>query len=106
MGHDSTKGWTDDRRQSPHGAEQPERRPALFQRHAVANRRGRDRKYPSRAYSLNRSRDQKDGERRRGDRENAPCYESCHACDVDRTASVNVGELRHHRNSDDVRKQV
>ena len=57
MGHDSTEGWTDDRRQSPHGAEQPERRPAPFQRHAIGNRGCRDREDASRAYSLNRSRD-------------------------------------------------
>ena len=90
MGHDPTEGWTDDRRQSPDGAEQPERRPAPFQRHPIGNRGGRDREDASRAYSLNRSRDQKHSERRRGDRENAARHERCHACDVDRTASVDV----------------
>jgi hypothetical protein len=55
---------------------------------------------------LNRARDEKDSERRRGDREHAAGGEDRDAKNVDRSPPIVVGELGHHRDRDDVREQV
>jgi hypothetical protein len=97
---------TDDGGDAPRRRHQAQRGTAPLERDAIGDRRRRDREDPARTRGLNRAREQKDGVRRRGDREDAAGGEHADAHDVDRSPPVCVGELRRHRDGDDVRQQI
>ena len=73
---------------------------------AIRDRGGRDGEDAARTRRLNDARDEKDRERRRHDREHAPGRKDRDAERVDRATADRIGELRHDRDADDVRKQI